>query len=125
LVIPASAPRSVNCSATYSGTKQPSHQLEIKHCLSATGTTDPLFAPFKSGMVVFQAADRHNRCFSRKGPDLEAFSHNPTDDGIAPGRSTRSRHQMSEPTVPLVLSGIAAATIQFISRVKLTCLTTV
>ena len=82
-------------------------------------------APFKSGMLVFLAADRHNHCLSRTGPDLEAFSHNPTDDGIAPGRSTRCRHQMSEPTVPLVLSGISAAMIQIISRVKLTCLTTV
>ena len=47
LVILASAPRSVNCSETYSETKQPSHLLEIKHCLSANGTTDPLFAPVK------------------------------------------------------------------------------
>ena len=48
--------------------------------------------------------------FARKGPDLEAFSHNPADDSVAPSVSARRSHHMSDPTVPLVLSGISAHT---------------
>ena len=57
--------------------------------------------------------------------DLEAFSHNPADGSVAalPGR-TAAKTNYLKPRFPLVLSGITVGTM-VISRVKLTCLTTV
>jgi hypothetical protein len=61
---------------------------------------------------------------SRLGSDLEAFSHYPASLALQHWFSNQLHYQMLEPSVPLVLSWITVAML-IISRVKLTCLTTV
>ena len=63
--------------------------------------------------------------FSGRDSDLEAFGHNPSDGSFGTiGLSAKHVNQMSEPAVPLVLKGLPLQR-RVISRVKLTCLTTV
>ena len=62
--------------------------------------------------------------FFRLDSDLEAFSHYPASVALQHWLASQPRYQRLEATVPLVLSCFTV-NVPIISRVKLTCLTTV